>query len=113
MQEFQRSFRIWDFRVSHDQLLLRSPKSASTPKNLDIAFVGVEYVELPTKMRDIKLCKAEVDEHKKIEQMLNKSVPLDQVFILETAERRYVIVAAAVKVFENELDIFESSLERF
>jgi hypothetical protein len=112
MQEFKRSFRLWDFRVSHDQLLLRSPKNASAPRNLDVAFVGVEYLELPTKLRELTLGAAEPDDHKKAEQVLGRLIPKDWVFVISSDERRHLIVAAAVKVFENDLDIFESSLER-
>jgi hypothetical protein len=44
---------------------------------------------------------------------VGKAVPRNQVFVIESGGRRYVVVAAAVKVLENDLDIFESSLERF
>jgi len=57
MIEFhKRSFRLWEFNVNHNQLLLRSPKKKSQPKNVDIAFVGVGYVELPTKLDGITIC---------------------------------------------------------
>lgn len=113
MQEFKRNFRLWDFRVSHDQLLLRSPKNAETPKNLDVAFVGVEYIELPTRMRELRIEEPEVDDHVRAEQALGRPVPHTQVFVIQTDDRRHIVVAAAVRFFENELDIFESSLERF
>ena len=113
MQHFKRNFRLWDFRVSHDQLLLRSPKTAENPKNLDVAFVGVEYVELPTKLKELTVGEAGDNDFRRADQAVGSPVPRGQVFVIESGGRRYVVVAAAVKVFENDLDIFESSLERF
>jgi hypothetical protein len=113
MQHFNRNFRLWDFRVSHDQLLLRSPKNTENPKNLDVAFVGVEYVELPTKLKDLTVGEAGDDDFRRADLGVGKAVPRDQVFVIESGGRRHVIVAAAMKVFENDLDRFESSLERF
>src|SRR5262249_34912827 len=113
MQHFKRRFRIWDFNVSHDQLLLRSPKSAEAPKNLDVAFVGVEYIELPTKMKDLAIVVPGDDDIRRAETVLGTSVPKSQVFTIESGHRRYLVVAAAMKAFENDLEVLESSLERF
>lgn len=113
MKESKRIFRIWDFRVSHDQLLIRSPKSASEPSNIDLAFVGVEFVELPTMLKGLRVAEPTADDAKRVELALNRPVALNRVFVIETDGHRYAIVAAAMRVSENELDMFESSLERF
>ena len=113
MQELKRNFRFWDFRVSHDQLLVRSAKNAITARNIDIAFVGVEYVELSTKIRDLRLVDAAAEDCRKVEDRLGRVVPISQVHVLETEGRRYFVVAAAMKVFESDLEVFESSLEKF
>jgi hypothetical protein len=113
MQRFDPTFRVWDFRVSHDQLLVRSPKNAQESKNIDIAFVGVEYMDLPTKMRDLVLNEVGHDDLRKAEDALGRVVPKDQVFAIRANNRNYLVVAAAMKVFENDLEVFESSLESF
>ncbi len=113
MQEFKRSFRLWEFQVSHGQLLLRSPKSESESQNLDIVFAGVEYIELPTKMETVTLTEPSAEERERAADALGKSVPVERVFIIESNERRFLVVAAAMVVEENDLDLFESSLERF
>jgi hypothetical protein len=113
MQHFKRNFRLWDFKVSHDQLLLRSPKNAENPKNLDVAFVGVEYIELPTKLKELTVGEAGDDDFRRADLGVGKAVPRNQVFVIESGGRRYVVVAAAMKVSETDLDLFESSLERF
>lgn len=113
MQHFKRSFRLWDYRVSHDQLLLRSAKGPNHPRNLDVAFVGVEYIELPTMLRDLAFAPPVQDDLRRAEVALGRVPPLERVFAIESSERHYVIVAAAVRVFENDLEYSESSLERF
>lgn len=113
MKPINRMFRLWDFRVSHDQLLLRSPKTETTPKNVDIAFVGVEYVDLPTKVPNPVLMSPEVSDLLKAQDSLGRIVQKNEVFVIQIGDRRHIVVAAAMKVFENDLDIFESSLERF
>jgi hypothetical protein len=113
MQKLNRMFRVWDFRVSHDQLLIRSAKSASSPKNLDVAFVGVEYMELPTKIRDMEIADATEADVGRAQQALTRPVNRDELHVLSSGGRRYVVVAAAMKVSENELDFMESSLEKF
>jgi hypothetical protein len=108
-----RGFRLWDFRTSHDQLLLRSPRSTEDAKNLDIAFVGVECVALPTKLRDLSIDVPSDDELHEAERALGRPIPKSQVFVIESGAHRHLVVAAAVKIFENDLDMFESRLEKF
>lgn len=43
-----RTFQVWAYSVSHAQLLLRSPSDAAHSKNIDIAFVGVDRMDLVT-----------------------------------------------------------------
>ncbi|MEN8216846.1 MAG: hypothetical protein ABFS56_10835 [Pseudomonadota bacterium] len=114
MDEFyQRTFRLWEFNVSHDQLLLRSPKKKYQPKNVDIAFVGVGYVEIPTRLEGIKICQPSKAEIEKVCEILGKKVAHDEIHVLSSGEKRYLVVAAAKKMCDNDLDIFESSLEHF
>lgn len=44
---------------------------------------------------------------------ITSPLKVNHVFVAESGGRRYVVVAAAVKVFENDLERTESSLERF
>jgi LmbE family N-acetylglucosaminyl deacetylase len=41
MYESERDFKLWDYRVSHAQLLLRSPMSPDRGTNVDVQFWGV------------------------------------------------------------------------
>jgi hypothetical protein len=42
-----RYFQVWEFRVSHQQLLLRSPHDEQHPLCIDVIFAGVDYFALP------------------------------------------------------------------
>ena len=113
MQFFGRKFRLWDFKVSHDQLLLRSAKDNQHRENIDVAFVGVEYLELPTRLEELKIREGGDAEHRKTEELFGKRIAKGRVFVIESNDHCYIVVAAAMKVIENELDFFESSLEVF
>jgi len=114
MDEFpELMFRLWEFNVSHNQLLLRSPKKKFQPQNVDIAFVGVGYLEIPTQLDGITICQPSADEIDKIGERLGKQVASDEIHVLSSGGKRYLIVANAKKVWNNDLDIFESSLEHF
>jgi hypothetical protein len=49
----KRRFKLWDYNVSHNQLLIRSSKSENTNTNIDIKFIGVSYINLPATITDI------------------------------------------------------------
>lgn len=108
-----RRFRLWDYNVSHKQLLLRSPGSPDAGSNVDIVMWGVEYLDLPTSLDGVAMASASAEELGRAERALGKAVDGSRVFCLVSGDRRSVVVAGGFKVLENELDPFESSLEYF
>jgi hypothetical protein len=64
-------------------------------------------------LKELTVGEAGDDDFRRADLGVGKAVPRNQVFVIESAGRRYVVVAAAVKASENDLDIFESSLEPF
>jgi hypothetical protein len=109
----ERDFRFWDYTVSHDQLLFRSPKTDVLAYNIDIIFWRVEYVEIPTHFSNPKMQQCDVDEVARVSRLLGKAIDIQDSYCLVTRGQKFVIVAAGYKVLQNELDIFESSLEYF
>lgn len=98
MYESKRTFKIWDYNVSHKQLLIRSPRTDGETKNIDVVFWGVEHIALETSFNGLSLRRSTSDsEH----SSLVYSVGLGRV------------VAAGCKVLVNELEIFDSSLIYF
>lgn len=108
-----RRFRLWDYNVSHKQMLLRSPRSPDVEANLDIVMWGVEYLDLATSLDGLKMASASCEEHRRAERALGKVLDSSQVFCFASRDQRFLVVAAGFKVLENELDIFVSSLEYF
>ncbi len=108
-----RTFRVWEFRVSHDQLLLRSARTERHPKNVDIIFAGVDFVNLPTKLGEIEISNPTADDLRRVHVAFREDVAERDVHVIVSHGKRFVIVAAGMKVIENDLDFFESSLESF
>lgn len=103
-----RMFQTWEFKVSHGQLLIRSPKDANHSTNIDLMFAGVEYMDLPRHLGQLEVHEPDETDISFSRERLPKRGSSDSIFVLMSDSRRYRIVAAGMKVSENELDIFDS-----
>jgi hypothetical protein len=116
-KESDRTFKVWDYQVSHGQLLIRSPKAPATEKspefivNVDLVCVGVDYMAIPRAFLGLELVVATSDEIRDLEVLLGKSITTDQVRILASEGKRFPVVASSFSVSENDWDIFESPFE--
>jgi hypothetical protein len=114
-----RTFKLWDYHVSHNHLLLRSPKSPGTNLNLpantnvDIKFFGVSYLNIPTMLRGCSIVAANIEEITTIDALLPNRSDLDRIFIISSAGNRYLVVAASYEISEKDLDIFQTTLDRY
>src|SRR5262249_4398796 len=70
---FQRQFQVWLYTVSLRQLLLRSNRSETHATRIDIHFMDVEAIQLPTIFDGLVLAEASQDE------VLELKVPFDPV----------------------------------
>lgn len=104
-----RSYRLWEFNVSHKQMLLRSPRGPDVLTNIDVVFWGVEYLEMPSNLNGLEL----LEESSTARECKWECNTGTKPFTLRSSNNNYVVVAAGCKVLENRLDIFESSLEGF
>jgi hypothetical protein len=98
-----RDFQLWDYTVSHAQLLLRSPATTAEPFNIDIVFLGVKELDLPTSMRGLTMTGPE--------PLLDAGRSPRDRYRLTSGGKEYAIVAAAFRIYKNHLDLKESSLE--
>ncbi|GGA16752.1 hypothetical protein GCM10008018_71490 [Paenibacillus marchantiophytorum] len=113
MQEIKdRKFQFWFYRVSHGELLIRSPKSKENPKNIDIMFFDIRYIELPRFLDEIMLDEATNEEILYLNNKLGEPLKDRKVTIIVSRGIRYLIVASFFKVKENELDLFELPFEK-
>ena len=106
-----RRFQIWDYNVGHSQMLLRSPISDAAETNIDIVFLGVEYLGIPSKLVGVGLMPAERNHAKKIERLMGRPIDRRSIHVLISGGKEYLLVAAGYFVSRNHLDLFESSLE--
>jgi hypothetical protein len=113
----ERTFKVWEYQVSHGQLLIRSPKSPATggePErvtNLDVICVGVKYMAVPRAMKGLELADATDEELSGLASVLGRPVKADEVSVLISQGHRHVVVASRISVAENDWDIFESPFE--
>lgn len=49
------TFAVWKYTVGHSMLLLRSVKSEVAARRVDVLFVGVEHMEIPTTMDGLRI----------------------------------------------------------
>jgi hypothetical protein len=108
-----RAFQIWDYNVSHGQLLLRSPKSPDIAMNVDVVLWGVEYVEIASMLQGLEIVSPSSDEVRRVGEALASKADPSGVHCFVSGGRRYLVAAAGFKVLRNDLDLFESSLEYF
>jgi hypothetical protein len=106
-----RTFQLWEYKVSHGSLLIRSPRNLISDSNVDIIFVGVEYAEVPRFLVGLNIVEASPDEVRLLEIKLGRQVLPLSVRVLSSGGQRFLIVAANLTLDENKKDIFESPFE--
>jgi hypothetical protein len=106
-----RHFQLWEYRVSHGSLLVRSPRGPRIPNNIDIIFAGVEFLSMPRHLRGLELDQGHEDEDiRRVSDEFGDVEP-SQVYVLISAGRRHVLVAAGLEVRQHGGDIFDSPFE--
>jgi hypothetical protein len=105
-----RRFQLWEYRVSHGALLIRSPKGPSAETNVDLVFSGVEYIGCPRMLRGVELVPAAAADIERVREEFGAVAHPNQVFVLLSDGARHVVVAASCHVSENLDDLFENML---
>jgi hypothetical protein len=101
-------FKLWEYRVSHSQLLIRCPKLSASSKNIDVKFYNVEYVDLPSLFQEIAIDEPSQEEILFASRRLGRQVESQRVIVVRNGDQRHIVVAGAVVVSENSMEIFES-----
>ncbi|WP_286863369.1 MULTISPECIES: hypothetical protein [Sphingobacterium] len=107
-----RYFTVFDFTVSHGQLLLRASKDDRDNQNIDLIFFGVRYMQLFTSLFGLSVKLVEKDQKPINYNSVNSFVSADNnsLFEIETGNEKFYIGASYFIVYENELEFDESSL---
>ena len=108
-----RIFRLWDLRVSHSQLLIRSPKEDSDvgSKNLDLIFTGVFYLDLVELFRGLEVDKPTEEELSRLQARSgSKKDAGHRFYVLSSSRNRLYVGAASLHIEHNDLPPMKSSL---
>ncbi|MDQ0873890.1 hypothetical protein QFZ77_002549 [Paenibacillus sp. V4I3] len=76
-----RKFQLWHYKVSHGELLIRSPKNDKNYKNIDIMFFDVKYIEVPRFLPNIKIEEVNEDDISYVCDKLTKNVAKEDIYI--------------------------------
>lgn len=112
-----RTFKLWEYQVSHSQLLIRSPNAPATQQstecftNIDLLFASVDYCALPHLIRGIEISAPTAAELEHLEVVLGDRPDFGDVFVLVSSGQRFPVVAGRLAITENDWDIFESPIE--
>ena len=106
----EQHFQFWEYRVSHGQLLIRSPKSSRQTNNIDLVFKGVKYVCLPRYLKGIKMLNVTDEDRNQIEKVLAQQVEREHIRVLGSGGQKYYVVSEVFYIQENDREIFDSGL---
>ena len=105
-----REFQLWEYRVSHGMLLIRSPQSVTHAQNCDVTFAGVQYVALPRHLGSISIA-----EERSPEQLIALGLLLgrepyssDKIFVVRALSNDYIVIAANCMIRLTDHDLFET-----
>jgi hypothetical protein len=104
-----RQFRLWDYNISHRQMLLRSCKSEAETDNIDIVFWGVAWLSLPTTLDGIQVGSSDAT----VSAPSTAHVPpnaVGKLYRVASDVNQYFILAQGCRVMSNLLNTFDSSL---
>jgi hypothetical protein len=96
----ERHFQIWQYTVSHSQLLLRANPDRASRKRVEVLFKGVEWLQLPTVLEGLTVVEDPTNAAiaTVTSMMPGNSAPKKTAFRLEGANYRGLVVCAAAFV---------------
>ena len=106
-----RKFLIWEYTVSHSQLLLRSPREGGYPTRIDVVFKNVDFLSVGT---TAVLDRIEEVERAEIERLGGQAAMI----ALTGGQRGYrlsgpstdgLVLSGAFAIHEDELESHEPS----
>ncbi len=89
---------------------MRSPISPDEATNIDIVFYAVEYLDIPSHLPGVEFVEPTSEEVSQIEKHHGRDFSDSTIFCLASGGRRFFVVALTYKVYENELELFDSIL---
>jgi len=105
-----RRFQVWEYTVSHAQLLLRSVRDEGNPTRIDLLFKNVGFVALPASF-DVDSIEELTDDHPVLSGALAREALRGdrRGFMLRSRPQDGVVVAGVMVSAEDELESHEPS----
>ena len=106
-----REFQTWSFVVSHGRLLVRSPGIGGEKCNVDIVFVGTQYMSLPRHLPNLRIDDPTAEELSSVKSALGElgrtfSVLTTKIMVVDGI--RHPVASVGHYVETNDLEIFEN-----
>lgn len=114
-----RTFKVWAYIPSHNTLILRSllkyPDEEGFDEkcmyNIDIEFVSVKYMDIPTTLYGIELYELKHDIPEKLKNMItNRDL---KIFEIKSHEKQYYIIASDYIIGANEWPLEKDRTKNF
>lgn len=107
-----RTFQLWEYRVSHGSLLIRSPKTEDHSTNVDVLCYDVLHVDAPRFIGVAEISVATEEDRRFARQIADRIQGGDvECLVMRSPESRVRIVCSAFKVVENQDAIVSSPFE--
>lgn len=106
-----RYFAIYDYFISHGQLLIRSQKGDNQKFNIDIIFFDTTFLQSLTMSNGLSISLVKKDNLNKYSSVSEYfSYENSNLFEITSGLEKYYVAASFFKIFENELELNETSL---
>ena len=110
-------FILIEYHLSHKRILYRHTElteNGETKFNQDIIFESVYYLEVPTKLENVKIYSGNQDDFSYVKSKCPFEIffKYDKVYILEAGSKKHYIGAKNIKVNKNKLEPFNSGFEK-
>lgn len=106
--ESQRMFLVWDYDFERASLLLRSSQDEKYKTTIDIIFLGVYYMELPSRITSLEIRESDVEDLLYFESKTGDYFAYSNHFVIFSNQTKHFISAGACAVYENDLPSHES-----
>jgi hypothetical protein len=102
-----RHFKLWDYSVSHSNLLIRSPEAPGIADNVDIICAAVDYVAVHTLLGEIEVREAPPEVIQEVEKKMGKPLAKDsRVWVFEGASGQSVVACAQLQIKKHSQSMF-------
>jgi hypothetical protein len=100
---------MWFYTVGHKTLLLRSPKAPNAPSRIDVLFVNVAAIHLPTILDSLMVSEATETEATDVPVLAHRDLEGRKVFAVRAGEVTGYVVAGAAAWHEDQREYDEPS----